>query len=169
MDTITNIEIGPILWTIFNFLLLLILLRVFAWKPILSALSNREKTISDALNRAETAQAEADRVLAENKKAMQRAEEDAQRVLRESREYAERMQAEATQKAQDEGRRILDQAKQEIERNKQQALNEMRAEVANLAVGASEKILNETLDPERHKRLVEDYLAQASQGAAVNN
>lgn len=163
MDTITNIEIGPIIWTIFNFLLLLTLLRVVAWKPILAALSNREKTISDALSRAEHAQAEAERVLGENQKAMQRAEEDAQRVLRESREYAERMQAESVQKAQDESRRLLDQAQKEIERNKQQALNEMRSEVANLAVGATEKILKETLDTDRHKRLVDDYLTQAAQ------
>ncbi len=158
-----DIQTGPILWTILNFLILLLLLGKVAWKPILKALETREATINDALNRAETARAEADRILAENQQTLRRADEESQRVLRESREYAERMQAEAMQKSQDESRRLLDQANKEIERNKQQALNELRTEVANLAVGAAEKILNESLDADRHKRLVDNYITQAAQ------
>lgn len=163
MDTITNIEVGPIIWTVFNFLLLLTLLRIVAWKPILAALSKRETTINDALNRADAAQSEAERVLAENRKALAQAEQEAQKVLRESREYAERLQAESAARSQEEGRRLLDQARQEIERNKQQALNELRSEVANLAIGATEKILGESLDADRHKQLVDTYLTQAAQ------
>lgn len=158
-----DIQSGPILWTIVNFLILLVLLRAVAWKPILKALETRESTINDALNRAEVAKADAERVLVENQKALQKAEEESQRVLRESREYAARLQAEASQKAQDESRRMLEQAQQEIERSKQQALNELRTEVATLAVGAAEKILNESLDADKHKRLVENYLTQAVQ------
>jgi F-type H+-transporting ATPase subunit b len=158
-----DIQSGPILWTIVNFLILLVLLRAVAWKPILKALETRESTINDALNRAEVAKADAERILAENQKALQKAEEESQRVLRESREHATRLQAEASQKAQDESRRMLEQAQQEIERSKQQALNELRNEVATLAVGAAERILNESLDADKHKRLVENYLTQAVQ------
>lgn len=163
MDTITNIEIGPIIWTIINFLLLLTLLRFAAWKKIIAALNNREKTINDSLNRAEQAQAEAERVLAENQKSLMRAEEEAQRVLRESREYAERVHSEAAGKAQEESRKLVEQAHQEIARSKQQALNELRTEVANLAIGAAEKILDESLDAPRQKQLVDNYLNQAAQ------
>lgn len=158
-----DIQTGPILWTILNFLILLLLLGKVAWKPIMKALEARETTINDALNRAELAKSEAERILAENQNSLRKAEEDSQRVLRESREYAERMQAEAMQKAQDESRRLLEQASKEIERNKQQALNELRTEVATLAVGAAEKILNESLDADRHKRLVDNYLTQTAQ------
>lgn len=158
-----DIQTGPILWTILNFLILLLLLGKVAWKPIMKALEARETTINDALNRAEVAKSEAERILAENQNSLRKAEEESQRVLRESREYAERMQAEAMQKAQDESRRLLEQASKEIERNKQQALNELRTEVATLAVGAAEKILNESLDADRHKRLVDNYLTQAAQ------
>jgi F-type H+-transporting ATPase subunit b len=155
-----DIQTGPIVWTIINFILLLVLLRAVAWKPIINALRTRESSIEDALNRAEKAKAESERVLAENQKVMQRAEEESQKVLRESREYAERLQTEATQKAQEEGRRILDQAHQEIERSKQQALNELRGEVATLAVGGAEKILRDSLDGDRQKRLVDQYLKE---------
>jgi F-type H+-transporting ATPase subunit b len=156
-----DIQSGPIIWTLINFFLLLLILRAVAWKPIIKALETRESAIGDALNRAEKAQAEAERVLAENQRVMQRAEEESQKVLRESREYAERLQNEATHKAQEEGRRILDQARQEIERSKQQALNELRGEVASLAVGGAEKILRESLDNDRQKRVVDEYLKTA--------
>lgn len=158
-----DIQTGPILWTILNFLILLLLLGKIAWKPIMKALDARESTINDALNRAEMAKSEAERILLENQSALRKAEEESQRVLRESREHAERMQADTMQKAQDESRRLLEQANKEIERSKQQALNELRAEVATLAVGAAEKILNESLDADRHKRLVDNYITQAAQ------
>jgi F-type H+-transporting ATPase subunit b len=156
-----DIQTGPILWTIINFTLLLVLLRAVAWKPIVKALETRESSINDALNRAEKAKGEAERVLAENQKALQRAEEESQKVLRDSREYAERLHSEATLKAQEEGRRILEQARHEIERSKQQALNELRGEVASLAVGGAERILRDTLDGDRQKRLVDEYLKGA--------
>ncbi len=158
----TDIQTGPILWTILNFLILLALLRAVAWKPILKALEARETSINDALNRAETAKQEADRVLAENQKTLQKADEEAQRVLRESREYAARIQSEASQKAMEESRRMVELAQQEIGLSKQQALNELRTEVATLAVGAAEKILNESLDTDRQNRLVDNYLKQTA-------
>lgn len=155
-----DIQTGPILWTILNFVILLVLLRAVAWKPIMKALEARETSIHDALNRAEVAKSEAERILTENQKALMKAEEESQRVLRESREYAERIQAEASAKAQEESRRLLDLAQQEIERSKQQALNELRGEVATLAVGGAEKILRESLDNQRHQRILDEYLQQ---------
>jgi F-type H+-transporting ATPase subunit b len=161
MDVL-NIQTGPIIWTIINFLILLLLLRAVAWKPILRALESRETAISDALNRAEHAKSEAERILGENQKAMQRADDEAQKVLRESRELAERMQAEASQRAQSDARRMIEQANAEIERSKQQALNELRAEVATLAVDGAERILQESLDGDRHRRIVDQYLSQTT-------
>lgn len=158
-----DIQTGPILWTIVNFLILLVLLRAVAWKPILRALETRETSINDALDRAEVAKSEAERILSENQKALLKAEEESQRVLRESREYAERIQSEASAKAQEESRRMLDLANQEIERSKQQALNELRGEVANLAVGGAEKILKESLDGARHQRILDEYLQQTAE------
>ncbi|MBL7987536.1 MAG: F0F1 ATP synthase subunit B [Chlorobi bacterium] len=162
MNPLADINVGPILWTIINFFLLLILLRIIAWKPILNALKTRQETITDALNRAEAAKQEADRVLAENQKALRQAEAESQKVLKETREYAQRIQADAMAKAQDDTKKLMEQAHQEIGLSKQQALNELRTEVASLAVGAAEKILNESLDADRHKRLVDDYLKQTA-------
>jgi F-type H+-transporting ATPase subunit b len=156
-----DIQTGPILWTILNFVILLLVLRSVAWKPILNALHTRERSINDALDRAELAKSEAERILTENRAAMQKAEEEGQRVLRESREFAEKLQNEASTRAQQETQRMLQDAMREIERSKQQALVELRTEVATLAVDGAEKILNESLDADRHKRLVNEYLNQA--------
>ena len=155
-----DIQLGTILWTIVNFIVLLVVLRAVAWKPILKALQARETSINDALNRADVARSEAERILSENQKALQKAEEEAQRMLRESREYAEKLHTEASQRAQEESRRLVEQAHAEIDRSKQQALNELRTEVATLAIEAAERILNESLDADRHRRLVERYLDQ---------
>lgn len=162
MTDVLNIQYGPIIWTILNFLILLLVLRAAAWKPILRALDARETAINDALNRAELARSEAERILAENQKSLRAAEEEGQRVLRDSRELAERLHADASQRAQEEGRRLVEQAQQEIERNKEKALLELRGEVASLAVGAAERILNENLDDDRQRRLVDDYLNQTA-------
>lgn len=157
-----DIHAGPIIWTIINFFILLVLLRMLAWKPILAALERRKAAINEALDRADVAKAEAERILADNRATMHKAEEEAQRVLRESREYAERIRSEAGEKAQDEARKMIEQAHEEIDRNRQQALNELRGEVASLAVGAAEKILNENLDRDRQTKLVDDFLKQTS-------
>jgi F-type H+-transporting ATPase subunit b len=160
MNPLQDVRLGPIIWTVINFAILLLVLRAVAWKPILKALQSREASINDALDRAEVAKSEAERILSENQKALNKADEEAQRVLRETREFAERLQAEASQRAQEESRRMLQQAQEEIARSKQQALTELRSEVATLAVQAAEKILDETLDAQRHARLVDRYLDQ---------
>lgn len=157
-----DIHVGPIIWTVINFFILLILLRILAWKPILAALERRKTAINEALDRADVAKAEAERILAENRATMHKAEEEAQRVLRESREYAERIRSEAGERAQDETRKMIEQAHLEIDRNRVQALNELRGEVATLAVGAAERILHENLDHDRQTRLVDDFLKQTS-------
>jgi len=149
---------GPILWTVLNFTLLMILLRFLAWKPILTALDNREKTIGEALERADRARAEADQLLAENHRILARVEDESQKMLRDSREFAAKIHAEAQERALEDAKRMIAQAQGDIEQKKQQALNELRVEVANLAVGAAERIIGERLDKDRSRRLVDDYI-----------
>lgn len=157
----TDITTGPIIWTIINFVLLLLLLGKLAWKPITQALAKREQTINDAIDQAERAKQEAEALIAENRKAMAEAEAEAQGLLRESREYADEVRAGAMEKAEADASQLIDRARAEIERSKKEALNQLRAEVASLAVGASEKILKEEIDSEKGKKLVESYLAEA--------
>lgn len=151
-------NVGLIIWMSVVFLLLLLVLRKFAWGPITTALEDRERTIDESIQRAEIALAEAKQIQADNEKARREAEQDAQRIMKETREQAERLRTEEVQKTREKIQQMREQAEAEIEREKEGALTELRAEVANLAIQAAEKILQENLDASRQHRLVENFL-----------
>ncbi len=156
-------NLGLIFWILIAFLLLLFVLSKYAWGPITAALTEREQTIESSLTRAEKALAEAKQLAADNQKARREAELEAQKILRDAREAAEASRAEQTEKTRAQIRQMQATAEAEIEREKQQALAELRAEVADLAIQAAEKILHETLDAPRQKKIVDDFIADLPQ------
>lgn len=155
---LVSIEPGLIFWKSLTFLLLLFLLYKFAWRPILQALQEREESIDASLRRAERALAEARQIQAQNERIRREAEQEAQRILREAREGAERLRQEELQRTREQIQQMQAQARAEIEREKQGALDELQAVVADLAIQAAEKILRESLDPDRQRRLVDRFL-----------
>ncbi|MBI4546984.1 MAG: F0F1 ATP synthase subunit B [Ignavibacteriae bacterium] len=154
------LEVNPglVIWTIVTFILLVIVLRKIAWKPLLEALNRREEHVRSSLERAEHAKQEAERILEENRKQLARAEAESQRILNEGRTLAEKLKAEIMDKANQQSRKVIEQAKLEIERDKDAALSELRGEVVHLAIMAAEKILDETLDENKHRKLIDGYL-----------
>ena len=151
---------GLIFWKALVFGLLLFLLYKYAWKPITASLLQREETIDASIKRAERALAEARQIQAENEKSRREAEQEAQRVLRDAREAADRVRAEEVEKTRTAIRQMKEQAQADIEREKQSALEELRDEVAELAIQAAEKILRENLDAGRQKKLVDRFIEQ---------
>ena len=151
---------GLIIWTIVTFILLVAILRKFAWKPLLEALRKREEHVQSSIERAEQAQQEAERILEENRKQLAKAEAEAQRILKEGRSLAEKLKNDILEQTNQHSRRMIDQAKQEIERDKEAALSQLRGEVANLAIKAAEKILDEILDQKKHSKLIDSFLKE---------
>lgn len=151
-------HVGLIFWTLVIFGLLLLLLRKFAWGPVVHALDEREQTIEESITRAERALEEARQMQADNEAARRDAERQAQAVLREAKEEADRRRAEEIEKTKADLAKLQAQAREEIEREKTQALTALRTEVADLAIGAAEKLLRENLDDDRQRRLVEGFL-----------
>ncbi|PSQ90099.1 MAG: ATP synthase F0 subunit B [Bacteroidetes bacterium QS_8_64_10] len=149
---------GLAFWLTLTFLILLFVLRRYAWGPIVSAMEEREKTIDSSIQRAEEALAEAKEIQADNEKARREAEQKAQRILREAREQAEQLRDEERQKTQEQIDEMKQQAHDEIEREKQSALNELRSEVADLAVQAAGKILHEDMNQDHQRRMVDEFL-----------
>ena len=156
------LEINPglIVWTIVTFILLLIVLRKFAWKPILQALEGRESHIRSTLERTEQAKQDAESILQEYRQQVAKAEEESRRILNEGRALAEKIKNDIVEKANQQSRKMIDQAKQEIERDKEAALLQLRSEVANLAILAAERILNESLDANKHRKVIDDMLRE---------
>lgn len=149
---------GLIVWTIVTFVLLLVVLRKFAWKPLLKALNDREESVRSTLERADAARAEAERVLEENRRQLALAGEESQKILREGRALGEKLKQEMVDQANQQSRRMVDQARQEIERDKDAALSQLRGEVSALALQVAGKILNETIDDKKHRDLIDESL-----------
>jgi len=153
-----QLNTGLIIWTTLTFVALLVILRAYAWKPILNNLETREDTIRQSLEKAEEAKREAERILEENRKNLAKAEEVAQQVLREARELGEKLKSESAAKAKVDGEKLIERAREEIERDKQLAMTQLHGLVAEIAVKAAEKILNETIDEAKQKKLVDNFI-----------
>jgi len=151
---------GLIVWTIVTFVLLVLILRKFAWRPILESLHKREEHVRSSIERAEQARQEGERLLEEHRRQIAQAEQEGHRILTESRTLGEKLKQEIVDKANQQSRRMVEQAKQEIDRDKEAALTALRGEVAGLAIQAASKILGETLDENRHRKLVDTYLKE---------
>lgn len=151
---------GVMLWVWVVFFVLLVVLKKYAWKPILSGIEAREKSIKDSLSRAEEVARKTEAAEDEQKKILDQARTEAAQILTESRDFAKdlKLKAEADAKLQSE--RIVIQARQEIEAAQQKAQNQLRQEAAILSVGVAEKILRKNLNADEDKayakRMVEE-------------
>ncbi len=154
------LEINPglIFWTIVTFLAVLAVLSKVAWKPLMHTLTSREDGIRTALQQAEDANAEAKKLLEENKRQLAQAESHAQQAMREGREMGEKLKAEIIDKANTSARGMVDQAKEEIRRERDAALMQLRSEVADLAVTAAGKIIDANLDVNKHRQIVDSVI-----------
>lgn len=151
---------GLIFWTIVTFIAVLAILSKVAWKPLLHALTSREEGIRTAIQQAEEANAEAKKLVEENKRHLAQAEAHAQQAIREGREMGEKLKAEIVEKANASSRQMVEQAKEEIRREKDSALTQLRGEVADLAVIAAGKIIDANLDVNKHRQLVDSVIKE---------
>ncbi len=155
-----DINPGLIIWTIITFVLLVVVLGKFAWKPLLQALQSREQEIADSLKKAEEAKKDAERMMQENKIAMEKASTETARLIAEGRAMAEQLKVDIVAKANESAKKMLDQAKDEITREKESAMAQLRSEVADLSISVAEKILDESLDGAKQKKMVDKVLQQ---------
>jgi len=155
-----DINPGLMVWTAITFLVLVFVLSKYAWKPLLKSLQDREDAIRQALGQAEKARAEAAELLKQNEQNLARAEEEYRKIIREGKAFGEKLKEEIVAKAQLQAQREIQQAKEEIQRDVDAAKQQLRNEVADLAVQAAGKILDETLDAQKHKKIVDGFLNQ---------
>jgi F-type H+-transporting ATPase subunit b len=155
-----DINPGLMVWTVLTFVVLVIVLSKYAWKPLLKSLQDREDTIRQALDQAEKARAEAAELLRQNELNLAKAEEEYQKIIREGKTFAEKLKDEVVAKAHQQAQREIQSAKEEIQRDVDAAKQQLRSEVADLAVLAAGKILDETLDAQKHKKIVDGFLNQ---------
>jgi F-type H+-transporting ATPase subunit b len=152
-------DIGTIFWMLLMFIIVLLILRKFAWKPILNALRNREQSIEESLRSADKARKEMEKLKADNEKIMAEARRERDKMLKETKKTSERLLVEAKNKAGEESKKIIKSARVQIEHEKEAAIADIRNQVAGLSVEIAEKILQEKLkDDKAQQELMEKLL-----------
>ncbi len=159
-DTLLSVEPGLMIWTILIFIILVVILKKYAWGPLLKSLHDREQGIKDSVEKAEYLKQEAEKILEENKKLLAKADEESRKILNESKQLADKLRTDLMGKANEDAQKVIQQAKAEIEREKVSALNELKDEIANLAVQAAGKIIDENLDQNKQKKIIDDFINQ---------
>ena len=148
-------------WTIVNFGVLLWLLNRFLFKPVLNMMTTREKEIESNIAKAEADMKDAERLRQEFSEQLAGAQQKAKEIISQAQQAAakqsEQMMEETRQKQQD----MLQRAEESIRRERDAAISQLREEVASLAVGAAGKIIGRSLNTDDHRRLVDEFVAEA--------
>ena len=157
--------IGLIFWMLVVFLLLVWILRTFAWKPIINGLNDREKEIQSALDLAEQTRAEMAKMKADNANMIAEANAARDKIIRDAKEASERMVLEAKDKAIAEGQKMIENARETIQNEQQAAISKMKQEVATLSLQIAEKVLHRELND---KTSQEKLIAELASTARLN-
>ncbi|WP_417290826.1 F0F1 ATP synthase subunit B [Corallibacter sp.] len=144
-------------------LILIVLMRKFAWKPILSSLQDREDGIKNALKSAENAKLEMQNLQADNDRLLQEARLERETMLKEARDMKAKMIEDAKSEAQAEASKLVASAQASIEAEKKAAIAELKSQVANLSIDIAEKVVREELSSkDKQMKLVESMLGEAT-------
>lgn len=159
-----GLNIPVLVAQLINFFLLLVVLRIFLYRPILSMLDRRAQRVREGLEAAEQSQQQASQGEQEVARQLDEARRQGQALVVQAQESAKRVQEEATVQARREAEALLERARNEIQLERDQAIAGLRAEFADLTVNAAEKVINQSLDRQAHQRLIEEVLAQSTFG-----
>ena len=152
--------LGLIFWQVVIFLMLVLLLGKFAWRPILDSLRIREESIEEALRSADEAREEMSNLQADNEKLLAKAREERDHLLKDASKIASQLKEEAKDDAKKITSKMMEDARQGIESEKEAALKEVRNQVAELSVEIAEKLIRRSLGDEKsQKALVDEFLS----------
>ena len=161
LNPLVSPDPGLLIWSTVAFLLLFFLLSKFAWKPIVKALDERERSIEDALAKAEMAKEEMAKLTSENEQLLKQARIERDAILKEAKELKDQIVSDAKTSAQTEGAKMIEKARQEIDNQKIAAMAEVKNQVATLSVQIAEKVLRKQFeDQSKQDALVSDLLKE---------
>lgn len=152
-------DLGLLFWMIISFSVVIYVLLKFAWKPILKALRDREKSISKSLSSAQRAREEMAKIEFGNEKITQLAKTERESLLKEAKEIKNKIIEEAREQAKLDAKKIIEEARQSVQHEKNQVINEIKNQIAALSVDIAEKILKQKLGEESmQKELMNDLI-----------
>jgi len=158
-SALLRFEPGLMIWTIIIFVVLLIVLRKFAWGPLLAALDEREQNIKEALEQAQKTQRETELVLAENQRRTDEGFKKAEEIVQQARQEAEQMRQKMLEEAKAESRRVTEQGLRRIEAEQRAAMEEIRKVAGDLAIQAAGRLIQVSLSDPQQREIVDKFLA----------
>ncbi|MBL8982099.1 MAG: F0F1 ATP synthase subunit B [Gemmatimonadetes bacterium] len=150
---------GLMFWTLVIFVLLMVVLTKFAYKPLLEAVEAREAALEAAISSAQADRDAAAKLLAEQQAALDAARAEAQRFIADGRATSEKLKASMLEETKAQQQEMLERARRELENEKVRAIAEMRREAVDLALAGASKVIGKNLDDTSNRKLVEDFLA----------
>jgi F-type H+-transporting ATPase subunit b len=155
-----GINLGYLISQIINFVLLLIILRIFLYRPIVRMLDRRREKIATDLQEAEEARGQAEAAKQEYERQLEDAREERRSILAQATEQAEKMREEILARARAEAQEIVTKTQDEMEVQRRQALIGAQDQIVDLALAAAGRVIDESLDEEAHRRLIQEFIAE---------
>ena len=155
-------EVNELIWGAISFTVLLLLMFKFVFPKMNAALGERSDKIEGNLGRAQEEFDKAQALHKEYEQKLAEAQQEAQRIIAQANANATQLEVQLRAKAEDEAQRIVERARQEVQAERQRAITELRGEVGTLAIDLASRVVGESLDRDRHMRLVDQYVAQLS-------
>lgn len=164
LSWLLNPQLGAMFWTLVAFVLGLFVMWKFVYGPITTALEDRDKKVEDSITAAEQARKEAEAQMAQAKAELQKAQENGRRMVEEAMARAEKQAADAVRAADERAKAELQKARDTIAAEKRQALQEIKALAVELTISATGKLLQQEVDAQKNRPLVQQFVAAASGG-----
>jgi F-type H+-transporting ATPase subunit b len=144
-----------------NFLILFGLLGVFLYKPVLKMLDERTSKIKESMDQAEKIKLQLEKTETEIKQQLEIARKDGQKIIAQAEQIGERLKTEAKDEARREAEALITKAQAEIQHQRDKDIEELRTQFAGIAISAAEKVINQSLDKEKHRKLLGEVLEEA--------
>jgi len=157
-----DIKVNVMFWTLIIFLVLFWILKAKAFPAILGAVEAREKALQDAIDAAKRDREEAARLLAEHRERIEAARGEAQQLIAEARQLGEKSRNDLLERTRQEQTEMIERARREIQSERDRAIAELRREAVDLAIAGATKVVEENLDSDKNRKLVESFLTSLS-------
>jgi F-type H+-transporting ATPase subunit b len=157
---------GLVFWTLVTFVIVLIILGKFVFPKITAAVEAREKALEEAIEMAKRDREAAAKALAEQQAQIEAARNEAQKIIAESRQVGEKVRTQMVEETHQQQQQMLERARREIQQEKERAIDEMRREAIDLAIAGASKVIEQNLDDESNRKIVESFLSSIPAGGA---
>jgi F-type H+-transporting ATPase subunit b len=158
-------ELGLFVWTLLAFLVVFLILKKFAWKPILATLNDREKSIADSIASADKVRQEMENMKSENEQLLNQAREERSLMLKEAKDTKDKIVNDAKSQAIEEANKIMADARAQIQNEKMAALTDVKNQMGKLVIEVSEKVLRKELSD---KSAQENYISTLAKEIKLN-